>query len=59
MSKDHVNHKHPLPRKDLSRDCTKCEHAKKVADHEWECDAELYDLRMLTCFVPRKEEQDT
>ena len=59
MDKDHVRHKHPMPKKDISRDCTKCAHAKKVADHEWECDAVLYDLRKLTCFVPRNEEQDT
>ena len=57
MSKnDTVHHANPLHKKDLERDCTKCKHAKQVADHEWECDAELYDIRTLTCFVPRDEE---
>lgn len=56
MSNEAIHHKHPLPKKDLSRDCTKCIHAKKIDDHTYECDAELYDIKMLTCFVPREEE---
>lgn len=55
MGKESVVHKYPLPEKDLNRDCAKCMHAKKVGEHEWECDAVLYDIKMLTCFVPRDE----
>ena len=58
MSNEAIHHKHPLPKKDLSRDCTKCIHAKKIDDHTYECDAELYDIKMLTCFVPREEEKE-
>ena len=53
---DSIFHKHPLPTKDKKRDCTKCEHAKLIAPHEWECDAVLYDIKNLTCFVERKND---
>ena len=33
-------------------DCTKCVHARKYGDHEWECNAEEYDLENFSCFVP-------
>lgn len=39
-----------------TKDCVNCKHAHKVAEHEWECDAENYDIKNLTCFVPRDEE---
>lgn len=38
-------------------DCTKCIHAKQVAEHEWECLAENYDIKEFTCFIPKEESQ--
>lgn len=35
--------------------CVDCAHAHKVAEHEWECDAEQFDIKEKTCFVPREE----
>lgn len=40
-------------------DCTKCIHANKMEDHVWECDAENYDLKEFTCFVPKEEDNMT
>ena len=37
------------------RDCVKCKHAHKVAEHEWECDAKEYDIKNLSCFEPRED----
>lgn len=38
--------------------CHDCIHAHKVEDDEYdkvyECDAEEYDIKNLTCFVPRE-----
>lgn len=36
-------------------DCKNCAHAHKIGEHEWECDAQEYDIDNLTCFVPREE----
>ena len=37
------------------RTCGKCAHAHKIGDKEYECDAEVYDIDTLSCFVPREE----
>ena len=42
-----------------NHDCTKCIHAIKLAEHEWECDAEDYDLKHFTCFIPKDESNKT
>ena len=34
-------------------DCTKCVHAHKICEGEWECDAENYDLNAFGCYVPK------
>lgn len=56
--KDSIYHKHPIPAKSPERDCTRCDHARQIAPHEWECDAVVYDIRGLTCFVERKVEDE-
>lgn len=33
--------------------CSKCKHAVKVAEHEFECTADQYDIDNKTCFVPQ------
>ena len=38
--------------KHIFGDCTTCVHAKKVGEHEWECDAEHYDIERFTCYSP-------
>ena len=44
-------------KKNEDADCTKCAFAKKVPDieggHTWLCRAALYDIKTLSCFVPR------
>lgn len=55
-NKGAIRHKHPIHAKSPDRDCTKCAHAKQIAPHEWECDAIVYDLKFLTCFVERENE---
>lgn len=37
------------------KDCKNCAHAHKIAEHEYECDAQEYDIDNLTCFVQREE----
>lgn len=60
--KESIHHKYPIHTKTPERDCTKCAHATQTAPHEWECDATVYDIKNLTCFVsidqpePPKEE---
>lgn len=38
--------------KHIFGDCTTCIHAKKTGEHEWECDAEHYDIEHFTCYSP-------
>lgn len=33
--------------------CKNCEHAHKVDEIQYDCDADVYDIDNLTCFVPR------
>lgn len=33
--------------------CSECKYAVKVAEHEYECTADQYDIDNKTCFVPR------
>lgn len=51
-----VKHKHH-PVKDSERQCNKCVHAHLIDTNPntYECDAEVYDIRFLTCFVPRTD----
>lgn len=37
------------------KDCCECIHAHRIAEHEWECDAEVYDIDNKTCFIPKDE----
>lgn len=37
----------------LARDCANCGHAAQIAEHEWDCQAEEYDIDTLSCFEPR------
>lgn len=55
QKKDSIHHKYPIY-ENPERDCTKCDHARQIAPHEWECDAVVYDIKGLTCFVERKNE---
>lgn len=59
-----VNHRYPKKNlKNLRRadeaDCTKCAFAEKSATeaNTWYCNAALYDIETLSCFVPRKDDQ--
>lgn len=44
-------------RRNEEADCTKCAFAEKTPDIEggyaWMCHAALYDVKTLSCFVPR------
>ena len=44
-------------KKNEDADCTKCSFAEKTPDIEggyvWLCRAALYDIKTLSCFVPR------
>lgn len=44
-------------KKNEDADCTKCSFAEKTPDIEggyvWLCHAALYDIKTLSCFVPR------
>ena len=44
-------------KKNEDADCTKCAFAEKTPDIEggyaWICNAALYDIETLSCFVPR------
>lgn len=37
------------------KNCIDCKFAVKVADHEYECTADQYDIDEKTCFVPRDD----
>lgn len=39
--------------KHIFGDCTTCTHAHKVGEHEWECDAENYDIEHFSCYSPQ------
>ena len=59
MSKEHVRHKHHVVKSEERR-CSNCAHAHKIEDEYdkvYECDAEVYDIKFLTCFVPREEQK--
>ena len=34
-------------------DCTKCIYANKKEEHIYECNAENYDTKNLSCYTPR------
>ena len=34
--------------------CRNCVHAHKVDDITYECDAEVYDIDTLSCFIPKE-----
>lgn len=36
------------------KECKNCAHAHKVDDIVYECDAEVYDIDTLSCFVPKE-----
>ena len=36
------------------RDCTQCKYAVQIAEHEWECTAEEYDIDEKSCFKPKE-----
>lgn len=38
--------------KHIFGDCTTCIHANKIGEHEWECNAEHYDIEHFTCYSP-------
>ena len=40
--------------KTLERDCANCIHTTMIADHEWECTAEQYDIDGKMCFEPKE-----
>lgn len=33
--------------------CSDCKYATQTAEHEYECQADQYDIDEKTCFVPR------
>lgn len=37
----------------MSNNCKDCKYAVQVAEHEFECNADQYDIDEKTCFVPR------
>lgn len=41
--------------KSEERRCSNCNHAHKVDDITYECDAETYDIDSKTCFVPKEK----
>ena len=38
--------------KHIFGDCSTCTHAHKTGEHEWECDAENYDIEHFSCYSP-------
>ena len=38
--------------KQIFGDCSTCTHAHKIGDHEWECNAENYDIEHFSCYSP-------
>ncbi len=52
---------HIFPKKEIRNneinkeaDCTKCIYANKKEEHIYECYAEAYDIKTLSCFVPKE-----
>ena len=35
------------------KNCADCKFATQIAGHEFECDADQYDIDNKTCFIPR------
>lgn len=63
--KKKVNHRYPKKNlKNLQReefaDCTKCALSEKSKedDYTWYCNAALYDIKTLSCFVPKEGDND-
>jgi hypothetical protein len=42
---------------DENKTCKNCVHANKVDDITYECDAEVYDIDTLSCFIPKEQAQ--
>lgn len=40
------------PGEDYMRNCADCKFATQIAEHEFECNADQYDIDNKTCFVP-------
>jgi len=38
--------------------CSDCKYAIQTADHEYECQADQYDIDEKMCFVPRGVDDD-
>ena len=66
-----IYHQHPYVKsgkrikrpavKNDEHNCSNCVHAHKIEDEYdkvYECDAEVYDPRFLTCFVPREKSEE-
>lgn len=34
--------------------CNSCAHAKHIEDNVYECDADIYDIDTLSCFIPKE-----
>lgn len=43
-------------RRAIMKNCIDCKFAVKVAEHEYECTADQYDIDNKTCFVPRDDD---
>lgn len=40
------------------QNCSDCKFATQIAEHEYECQADQYDIDEKTCFVPRGIDDD-
>ena len=49
-----IKHKHAAIKSE-ERTCSNCIHANRVDEITLECDAEVYDVKHLTCFEAREE----
>ena len=38
--------------KQIFHDCTACAYARKIGDHEWECNSDNYDIEHFSCYSP-------
>ena len=36
------------------KECKNCAHAHHIEDNVYECDAEVYDIDTLSCFIPKE-----
>lgn len=34
------------------KNCSDCKYARQISEHEYECEAEQYDIDNKTCYVP-------